>query len=199
MRADDIVIPTPCHADWDAMRPEDRGRFCFDCRTSVHDLSAMTEPEAQRFLRDSAANDRRVCVSYQHDEAGTLVFREAPPAPVVPLSRLRRPRTAAAALMGATVAATLAACTPHGDPSTHLLVEESAAFDAPVVVIPHGEASESTPVPPPEAEVEDEPCDPVTETPTARDPADRKIRRTAGKPILRKQGEWGGNDPLAGL
>ena len=73
MRSQDIEIPEPCHADWDAMRPEERGRFCFDCRKTVHDLSAMTEREAEIFLERTECED--VCISYQHEADGTLVFR----------------------------------------------------------------------------------------------------------------------------
>ena len=55
MRSQDIQIPEPCHAEWDAMRPEEKGRFCFECSKKVHDLSAMTKDEAKGFLRASAA------------------------------------------------------------------------------------------------------------------------------------------------
>ena len=43
MRSEDIEIPEPCHADWDAMRPEAQGKFCLECRKTVHDLSSMTD------------------------------------------------------------------------------------------------------------------------------------------------------------
>jgi len=166
------------------MRPESRGKFCFECRKKVHDLSAMTQPEAKGFLQRTACQD--VCISYLHDEQGNLVFQapQPQPAPVVPISRLRRPRTAAAAVMGAGLAAALAACAPHGDGPTPMQIEETVAFESPAVVIPHGEASESTPVPEVPV-VEDEPCDPVIETPEAtpvRQHVKGKIRRTAGVP-----------------
>jgi hypothetical protein len=191
VRSQDIEIPEPCHADWDAMRPEDQGRFCFDCKKTVHDLSAMTKDEAKSFLRRSACAD--ICVSYQHHEDGTLVFREALPlpAPVVPLSRLRRPRSVAAAVAGAGMAMALAACAPHGDaPAQQRYVVEEPVFSSPSVVIPH-DAKETRPEPPvaPPPVVEDEPCDPVVEViekvesepevPRVRG----KIKRTAGKPM----------------
>ena len=71
VRSKDIHIPEPCHADWDQMRPEERGRYCFECKTKVHDLSAMTETEAEAFLRRTECME--VCISYTQDEDGALV------------------------------------------------------------------------------------------------------------------------------
>lgn len=214
MRSQDIDIPEPCHADWDAMRPEDRGRFCFECSKTVHDLSAMTKDEARTFLRRNACND--ICVSFEHDAEGTLVFDEArrgpeptpeptPDPTVVPISRLRRPRSVAAAVAGVGMAAALAACTPHGEEPVHTHAAEVSVFQSPSVVIPVGEASEAQPVAPTAEEraVEDEPCEPTAE-PVAR-PEDRprvrgKIKRTAGKPVIRVKGDVAGfSDPLGDL
>ncbi len=200
MRSQDIQIPEPCHADWDAMRPEQRGRYCFECRKKVHDLSAMTRPQARDFLRDNASAD--ICVSYQHGDDGVLVFRERP-APVVPLSRLRRPRgarTMAAAVASAGMAVALAACAPHGEPGP-VHEAETPTFSTPAVVIPHGPSQTATPVPP----SADEPCDgPTTEQTTPAEPLPRvrgRIRRPAGKPIAKpslKKGKMVGvsGDPL---
>lgn len=204
MRSQDIEIPEPCHADWDAMRPEQRGKFCFDCQKSVHDLSSMTEDEAREFLRANACND--ICISFEHDEDGALHFQPAPPRPapqptsLVPLSRLRRPRKIAAAVAGVGVAAALAACAPHGEGPAVRHETESSVFHNQTVVIPHGEAGEATPVPPPTAVV-DEPCDPPTPatSPVRKGKIKGKIKRprTAGKPIMRKTGDVATIDPLA--
>lgn len=212
MRSQDIEIPEPCHAEWDAMRPEEKGRFCFECRKTVHDLSAMTKPEAQDFLRRTACAD--ICVSYEHHDDGTLVFREPAPRPaaVVPIARLRRPRSVAAAVASAGMAAALAACAPHGEESVRHYAAETPVFQSPTVVIPHG-SQEATPVPvpPPVPEVvpevvEDEPCEPVV--PEATEPTVPKpdtsrvrgrmpIKRTAGKPIQRTKGNMVAADPFA--
>jgi len=192
------------------MRPEEKGRFCFECSKKVHDLSAMTKDEAKDFLRSSSCND--ICVSYQHHEDGTLVFREpAPrPAPIVPLARLRRPRSVAAAVAGVGMAMALAACAPHGDAP----VRSSAAAETPVfqetnVVIPIGTHEKPEVIPP---VVEDEPCDPVvekveqaeSEPPRIRgrlkmpDPEPKPIiKRTAGKPMPRVKGDVAWVDPEA--
>lgn len=209
MRSQDIRIPEPCHADWDGMRPEDKGRFCSSCNKKVHDLSAMTKDEAEVFLHRAACED--VCVSYQHLEDGTLVFREpaARPAPVVPLARLRRPRAVAAAVAGAGVAMALAACTPHGEAPVRYSADETPMFHEPSVVIPHGTQPPAPEPSPPPTHV-DEPCDSATEEaepPSAEPPSaeperprvrgklvvpvEPRVRRTAGKPVMatRKKGE----------
>ncbi len=183
VRSQDIEIPEPCHADWDAMRPEQRGRYCFDCRKKVHDLSAMTGPQARDFLADNECED--ICVSYQHEDDGTLIFRE-PVAQVVPVSRLRRPRRpakVAAAIAGAGMAVALAACAPHGQP---LSIQEAETVSMPLtVVIPH-EAGTKTPPPP---TTEDEPCDGPEATPEEYPRVRGRMKpRTAGKPV-RKMGK----------
>ncbi|MCX4244279.1 hypothetical protein [Paraliomyxa miuraensis] len=196
MRSQDIQIPEPCHADWDAMRPEDRGKFCLQCQTKVHDLSAMTRDEARAFLRGNVGND--VCVSFEHHEDGALVFRQpAPrPAPIVPLSRLRRPRVVAAG-MAVGMAAALAACAPHGEPQVRSHAAEATVFQESSVVIPVGEAAPAEPLAEVET-VEDEPCDPQVETPETEPERPRvrgrmiSPRRTAGKPVVRKAGGLGG-------
>jgi hypothetical protein len=205
VRSQDIEIPEPCHADWATMRPEEKGRFCFECRKTVHDLSAMTKPEARDFLHRTARAD--ICVSYEHHDDGTLVFREPAPrvAAVVPIARLRRPRSVAAAVASAGMAAALAACAPHGDESVRSYAAEAPVFQSPTVVIPHGSQAAQVPVPPPvEKVVEDEPCEPVVEEgtkPTVPDP-DRsrvrgRIKRIAGKPLQRTKGNMVAADPFA--
>jgi hypothetical protein len=88
MRPIHLPIADPCHEDWDAMEPRERGRFCAHCRKDVHDLSSMTEDDARELLRARAGT--RLCVNYRHDGHGRILFRTA--------------------LAAATA---LAACTPH--------------------------------------------------------------------------------------
>ena len=137
MRAADIQIPEPCHEDWDAMTPLQRGRHCDTCRQTVHDLSTMTEREAKTLLNSG----EDVCISYRENDDGSVKLR---PAPVVPLAALTRrlPRVAAAGLSIA-----LAACAPHGEgPSLEAQQEEPPAFLEYTPSIPEAEPCDALPV-----------------------------------------------------
>ena len=41
-----IAIPIACPVSWDAMRGDDRTRFCDKCSQNVHDVSELTRAEA---------------------------------------------------------------------------------------------------------------------------------------------------------
>lgn len=205
MDAHQVEIPEPCHADWNAMRKEDRARFCFDCQTRVHDLSAMTKKEAQRFLADNAERDD-VCISFLQDAQGEIQYRAAPP--VVPVARLLRLVPAAG------LAAAMAACTPgaaqeapgeapaaaahslESDPGAK--AEPADAHEADVgtadrSLLAHPrDAVDAQPDPPTRANLEeDEPCDGSFSDPDApaEPAADPGPVRFAGKPTIRKKGK----------
>ena len=54
-----ISIPEPCPASWDAMSGDEQQRHCSQCEKSVFHLSEMTRDEAERTLRE---NDGNLCV-----------------------------------------------------------------------------------------------------------------------------------------
>ena len=107
MKRDDAHIVTPCGADWRAMSPRGKARFCGSCDKLVHDLSAMNEREARALL--GAPRTEGLCIRYLHDETGEIWFRER--APVLPASALvRRGAMAAAAMAVALLPALTEAC-----------------------------------------------------------------------------------------
>lgn len=190
MRIDEVPIESPCDEDLDRMRlgPGGLDRHCDRCEKSVHDLSAMGPERARAFL---AANGGSICISYISDRRGELVFEPAhaparPKSDFVPLARLAQ---------AATLAASLAACTPHGHdppPQVHeAQIEESprgvrglGRMSSPPDSIPTIEA-------PPKPAIE-EPCEPTVEPevePQPRPERDRVPvkgrRKTAGvyKPL----------------
>lgn len=184
MRTLHLPIADPCHEDWEAMDANAQGRFCGKCTKQVHDLSSMTEPEAQSLLRARAGG--RICVRYEHDDAGRIRFRSA--------------NLARAAVAGVA----LAACTPHDHPSTQVQSTQSmdvvvdtppsvpvtpplmGAVEPEPVKIVKGEVA---PEPPMEIHVRkgdisvpNEPCDP----PKVVAPEEPKpVRVRMGKPTLR--------------
>lgn len=72
---ENIRIATPCRADWDDMRGDDRVRFCGQCEKNVYNLSEMTRAEAEALVRDK---EGRLCVRlYQRDD-GTVLTSDCP-------------------------------------------------------------------------------------------------------------------------
>jgi hypothetical protein len=49
-RSISINIPTPCHEDWEKMKPVDKGRFCQSCAKQVVDFSMMTDQEVFNYF-----------------------------------------------------------------------------------------------------------------------------------------------------
>jgi hypothetical protein len=70
-----IRIASPCSADWDAMRGDDRKRFCGQCKLNVYNLSGMTQYDAEHLLR---MNEGRLCVRYFQRPDGTVLTQDCP-------------------------------------------------------------------------------------------------------------------------
>ena len=51
MQRDPMRIAEPCSQSWDEMEGDAERRFCRHCDKHVHDLSALTERSAQRFMK----------------------------------------------------------------------------------------------------------------------------------------------------
>ncbi|AWH85491.1 hypothetical protein HYN59_10340 [Flavobacterium album] len=52
-----ISIPTPCHENWSAMTPADKGRFCGMCQKNVHDFTRSSDRE----IASAFANEPDLC------------------------------------------------------------------------------------------------------------------------------------------
>jgi len=64
-----VAVKTPCTQDWNLMYGNDEVRFCEHCVKHVHDLSAMTRKEAEKF---AAASNSSVCVRYIRRPDGNI-------------------------------------------------------------------------------------------------------------------------------
>jgi hypothetical protein len=60
-----LNIPKPCHEDWAAMRPEEKGRFCSSCCKTVVDFSLMSDREVLGYL--GGVSDK-VCGRFTEDQ-----------------------------------------------------------------------------------------------------------------------------------
>src|ERR1041385_8995202 len=61
-----IRIPVPCHENWNAMSPVDKGKFCDKCCHVVVDFSQKTNTEISDFLKSKAGE--RVCGRVRKDQ-----------------------------------------------------------------------------------------------------------------------------------
>ena len=67
---DVIDVAEPCTVSWDEMTGDATSRHCAHCKLQVHDLSAMTLPEAEQFLLATGGN---ACVRFYRRADGTVV------------------------------------------------------------------------------------------------------------------------------
>jgi hypothetical protein len=70
-----IRIASPCTAAWDDMDGDDRTRTCKQCELSVHNISDMSQDEAESFL---TAATGRVCVRMYKRPDGTILTQDCP-------------------------------------------------------------------------------------------------------------------------
>ena len=70
-----IKIASPCSADWNEMRGDDRQRYCSECKLNVYNLSEMNQREAENFLFEA---EGRVCVRLYRRSDGTVITQDCP-------------------------------------------------------------------------------------------------------------------------
>lgn len=57
MNPTQIQIPKPCHADWNEMTPEQKGRFCHSCQKTVYDFTRSTD----RTILEKFQSEANIC------------------------------------------------------------------------------------------------------------------------------------------
>jgi len=167
-----LPLRSRCHESYEAMTPVTGGRACAACQHVVHDLSAMREREAARFVAEHAG--QRVCLRYVARADGTIEYRRDEPSRVGSV----------------VVAAALAACAPHEPPpqlANEVEVVEVAAPVPVAVVVP-----EAAVVEPPDDDIN--PCapDPIAEPGAVKKAPKPKPRpkQEPGKPAAKEKIEY---------
>src|SRR5690242_1371914 len=61
-----LSIPTPCHENWDAMTPLEKGKFCGSCQKQVMDFSRMSDREIAQFFKKPTTGS--VCGRFTTDQ-----------------------------------------------------------------------------------------------------------------------------------
>jgi hypothetical protein len=75
MLLENLRIATPCSADWDEMRGDERVRFCGRCEKNVYNLSAMSRQEGEALVREK---EGRMCVRLYQRQDGTVLTSDCP-------------------------------------------------------------------------------------------------------------------------
>lgn len=68
-----LRIATPCRANWDDMKGDDRARFCQECNKHVYNLSAMSPAAAAELIREK---EGKLCARFYQREDGTVLHGE---------------------------------------------------------------------------------------------------------------------------
>lgn len=61
-----ISIPKPCHEDWSAMTPTDKGAFCAACAKEVTDFSNMNDDEVKHYFLLNAG--KKTCGRFRKEQ-----------------------------------------------------------------------------------------------------------------------------------
>ena len=61
-----LSIPTPCHENWDAMTPVEKGKFCGSCQKQVVDFSDMSDRQVAEFFKKPSTGS--VCGRFMSDQ-----------------------------------------------------------------------------------------------------------------------------------
>lgn len=59
-----ITIPKPCHENWAAMAPDEKGRFCQVCSKSVRDFTTAIDLE----IMEDVSENPNICASFRPDQ-----------------------------------------------------------------------------------------------------------------------------------
>lgn len=97
MKREELKIASPCHENFDGMQGAGAKRFCDSCSKHVTNLSDMTKVAADQFLKEAAGTS--VCVRYEFDREGQVVFGRPAPDRVQRQIHGARKMLAAAALV----------------------------------------------------------------------------------------------------
>jgi hypothetical protein len=79
-----LQIASPCPASWEAMKGDDRVRFCDSCSKHVYNVSDLTADEALRVIQE---NEGTPCMRLHKRRDGTILTADCP---VGLRSRIRR-------------------------------------------------------------------------------------------------------------
>ncbi len=66
-----VTIPEPCHENWDAMTPREKGRFCDVCTKTVVDFSVMGDAELFETIKNG---NGKICGHFHKDQLDRTIM-----------------------------------------------------------------------------------------------------------------------------
>jgi hypothetical protein len=66
-----IIIPEPCHEDWNKMAPTDKGRHCAACRKTVIDFSSWSLENIAAYLRKHSSLS--ICGRFRNQQLNVAI------------------------------------------------------------------------------------------------------------------------------
>ena len=70
MKKFQLTIPKPCHENWEAMTPAEKGKFCGACQKTVIDFSNMGDREVAQYFKKPAGN---LCGRFHADQLERVI------------------------------------------------------------------------------------------------------------------------------
>lgn len=68
-----IIIPEPCHENWDKMTPKENGRFCLSCSKTLTDFTTMLPEEVQHFFIQN--QNKSICGRFKEEQLDTITVQ----------------------------------------------------------------------------------------------------------------------------
>ncbi|MBV9988630.1 MAG: carboxypeptidase-like regulatory domain-containing protein [Chitinophagaceae bacterium] len=72
----ELQVPKPCHENWNAMTPADKGRFCGACSKQVIDFSLMSDTQIIQYFNQAKGN---TCGRFSTDQLNRVLEETKPP------------------------------------------------------------------------------------------------------------------------
>lgn len=73
MKSHKLTIPKPCFEDWNAMIPNEKGKFCSSCAKTVVDFTKKSTKEIKDYL--AANKGQRVCGHFYRKQLDSIVIQ----------------------------------------------------------------------------------------------------------------------------
>jgi hypothetical protein len=68
-----ILIPKPCHENWEGMTPNSQGKFCGSCQKNVVDFTNKSAVEIQNYFAENTG--KRICGRFEKTQLNSITLQ----------------------------------------------------------------------------------------------------------------------------